>query len=315
MEGLRILRNPHGPFPAAGAPGLSASGCFISPRPAIGDTPMEKLSREQLAGMAIVRREKAARAWAPPAALYRLRRLAADRAFTVRYLVAANMHTPQRVLDSLAADPHPMVAWAANRRAGSPPNCRRIPIAVVKSIMHQCVDDADGCEAFYQFALLGLFHIDSSGHVWRTGRLRERRRTDAFVRIEKREPEPCERISFGRYSTVSFAYRCLVMGTHTHRLVHRAFIGKMLDGYTVHHVDGKKQNNHPRNLKLMFGSDHCRYHCSNGPRKCVLSPDDVRKIRKLLARGESLKAIAQRYGVTKQAVSHIRTGRSWRNVK
>ena len=276
---------------------------------------METLSRKQLAGMAIVRREKAARAWAPPAALSRLRRLAADRTFTVRYLVAANLRTPQVVLDSLAADPHPMVAWAASRRAGSSPDCGRIPIAVIKQIMHQCVDDDDSCEATYNFALLGLFDIDDSGHVWRTGRLRKDRHDDALVGIEWHARKPARKYRNG-YAMWVFVCHCLRIETFSHRLIHRAFIGRIPRGYLVHHKDGDRGNNHPGNLEVMLGTEHGRRHVrETGPWNAILTPDEVREIRKLLAGGASCAQVADRYAVCTGCIRNIWTGKTWRNVK
>ncbi len=45
-----------------------------------------------------------------------------------------------------------------------------------------------------------------------------------------------------------------------------------------------------------------------------LNPKKVRNVRRLLARGDSHRAVAERYGVTSQAIGAVDRGRSWRRV-
>lgn len=45
-----------------------------------------------------------------------------------------------------------------------------------------------------------------------------------------------------------------------------------------------------------------------------LNLDSVKKIRKELAKGITLRDLAEKYGVTKGAISAIKTGRNWKNV-
>lgn len=276
---------------------------------------MKTLSDAQLAGFRMVCREKAARAWAPPDPLCELERLAADPEHTVRYLVAANLHTPQEVLDSLAADAHPMVAWAAARKAGEPPNSRRIPVAVLKHIMRQFIDDDDLCEAAYQFVLLGLFKIDDSGQVWRLGRLQDRRNANGFARLVSVSLRSAEHMPDRRYSSVSVVCRHMFLQLGTHRLVHRAFVGKVPDRYLIHHMDENKQNNLPSNLESMTAAQHHHQHPTRLRRITVLSPDDVRMIKKLLGLGVGCGPIARYYGVCERTVYDIRRGKAWGDVK
>jgi hypothetical protein len=44
-----------------------------------------------------------------------------------------------------------------------------------------------------------------------------------------------------------------------------------------------------------------------------LSEDDVREIRRLLSQGWSGAALGRRFGVTKENVSHIKTGKIWKS--
>ena len=268
---------------------------------------MEKHSPHRTAGSAIVAREMEARAWTPRLGLARLRTLAADRAITVRYLVAANRHTPQSVLRGLAADGCAMVAWAAQRRPRGSPNFRRVPVAVMKQIMRYYLNTEDPCETFYRFALLGLFRIDGEGRIWRTGWIGPRRNGDPFFCIRRGRPEPAAYICRADYPTVVFSYHCFRITIGVHRLVYRAFVGRMRDGYMVHHVDLNTHNNRPENLQLLLSADHGREHGTDArSRHAHLLPDEVRGIRGMLEGGASVDDVAGRYGVSRRTVLKIK---------
>lgn len=49
--------------------------------------------------------------------------------------------------------------------------------------------------------------------------------------------------------------------------------------------------------------------------RAKLTPDQVRDIRSEIARGTLMDEIAERYGVTQGAISHIKHGRSWASVQ
>lgn len=50
-------------------------------------------------------------------------------------------------------------------------------------------------------------------------------------------------------------------GRHEHRVVMEKILGRGLrEDEVVHHRDGDKRNNHPRNLSLMTRSSHSRFH-------------------------------------------------------
>lgn len=50
-------------------------------------------------------------------------------------------------------------------------------------------------------------------------------------------------------------------------------------------------------------------------RTAKLNPEKVRDIRQALAAGEPIAHIAARHGVTKVAIEHIESGRSWGDVR
>ena len=51
-------------------------------------------------------------------------------------------------------------------------------------------------------------------------------------------------------------------GVHTHRKVAERMLGRKLEpGEVVHHIDGNKRNNDPKNLKVFSSqSEHARWH-------------------------------------------------------
>lgn len=210
-------------------------------------------------GTAIVRREMAARNWTPSDGRALLRRLAASRELTVRYLVAANACTPQDVLDRLAADADPMVAWAARRAAGGLPDYEHIPVIVFRRIVCDHVMTDDVVETLYRLTLLGLFEVDASGQVWWLGRLRHEP-YDPHCRLihEPRKPVPV--IPRPRYTQVAFLWRYFRIRTEAHRLIYRMFRGRIPRGYWVHHLDRNPENNSLANLQLILAGDHIRLH-------------------------------------------------------
>ena len=53
------------------------------------------------------------------------------------------------------------------------------------------------------------------------------------------------------------------LGTrYLHRVVWEYYHGVIPEGFAVHHVDGRPDNNHPDNLALISASDHARLHMS-----------------------------------------------------
>ena len=261
----------------------------------------------------LIEKETRARLWTPTDSSCEIELLAADRAETVRHLVAANRHTPAALLKRLANDRHPLVSWAASRRPGQPPDSGSIPIAVPMSIVVEHLI-GDRTELIYRFALLGAFEIDRRGRVWRPARLK----TDCRRGVCRLAPCPRELADvklgpFG-YRMTTFWWRGINAKCFTHRLVYRALKGELPPKHRIHHVDGDRLNNSPGNLLLMSNAEHTRLHMIRERPLAILTPDQVREIRRLLAEGRRSDELARQFGVSRGPIEGIKYGRAWKNV-
>ena len=104
---------------------------------------------------------------------------------------------------------------------------------------------------------------------------------------------------------------------YVHRLVAAAFL-PAVEGAEVNHRNGDKKDNRAENLEWITRSENARHKvCVLGSglgeshSGAVLSWAKVQEIRLRRRRGETLKGIAEQYGVTFQNVHLICAGKSW----
>ena len=93
-----------------------------------------------------------------------------------------------------------------------------------------------------------------------------------------------------------------------HIMVAAAFLGSRPRGLLICHNDGNKTNNTVANLRYDTGRENMLdvYRCGG---KCgKLTPEQAREIKKRLASGETRRSIANRFGITWQAVDAIKRG-------
>jgi hypothetical protein len=113
------------------------------------------------------------------------------------------------------------------------------------------------------------------------------------------------------------------VSVYLHRVVWESVHGAIPDGLQLNHIDGVKTNNAIANLELVTQSENNLHAHRTGlapsvagarnPR-AILTEDDVRSIAARAVAGEDDVAIAADFGVSRQVVSHIRSGRTWRSV-
>ena len=110
---------------------------------------------------------------------------------------------------------------------------------------------------------------------------------------------------------------------YVHRLVASAWYGAPDGPGTVtRHLDGNRQNNDHRNLRLGSAAENVADTVKSGRmRKGAEHPNarltlaDVVAIKHALMLGVSYNVAANHWGVTKAAIADIARGRTWRDVK
>lgn len=107
-----------------------------------------------------------------------------------------------------------------------------------------------------------------------------------------------------------------------HRLVWMAFVGNIPDCLETNHKNGIKDDNRLENLEMVTPSENVRHAIRTGLRVApsgeksvasVLTEKQVRKIRRLYARGWTLKQLDREFGIC--TAHSVVTGQSWRSVK
>lgn len=111
-----------------------------------------------------------------------------------------------------------------------------------------------------------------------------------------------------------------------HQLVALAFIGEPpgpigVTGWTVNHINMKKQDNRVENLEWMTAADNHAHAVANGLKsrgerhyKAKLSEDIVRSMRQMRSKGMKIKEIADQLGLKEHLASDAILGRCWKHV-
>lgn len=108
-----------------------------------------------------------------------------------------------------------------------------------------------------------------------------------------------------------------------HQIIGVLLWGRDCIGMQINHIDGVKHNNRPENLELVTPSRNNKHAYElklqkpklgsmNGAAK--LNEDQVVEIKELLSEGTSGTEIAKMYGVSKDTISMIKTGKTWKHV-
>ena len=100
-------------------------------------------------------------------------------------------------------------------------------------------------------------------------------------------------------------------GSPVHQLVALTFHGSRPKGQDVRHLDGDPKNNRADNLAYGTRTDNILDVYRIGKAWRALTADDVRDIRKRIARGEKGADIARLYRVSAGCISAIKVGRNY----
>lgn len=175
----------------------------------------------------------------------------------------------------------------------------------------------------YKLIEAGELEIDSEGRIWRV----KKRTADRWTGGTK--VTACARVRAEMGTPQGYLQVRAMIDRKRHysaaaRLVWMHFNGPIPQGMTVNHKDGMKQNNRPLNLELAtyseqrhhaireLGAKHADVRGSKHP-KTNLTESDVIAMRAARKAGAMVKALAEQYGVTQKAASHICRGVTWKH--
>ena len=167
----------------------------------------------------------------------------------------------------------------------------------------------------YQAVVNGDLEISEDGTIWRV----RRRGWSSQGYVVSR---PCKRRRAEHDCGEYFQVRVMIDGIRVyalaHRLVYLHFKGKIPDGLTINHEDGKKKNNHPDNLTPATHSEQILHAYRTGLKSewgeenpsAKLSNTQVEAIRaEYAAGGITQKEIGEKYGgIAYQTISKIVRG-------
>jgi DNA-binding XRE family transcriptional regulator len=100
-----------------------------------------------------------------------------------------------------------------------------------------------------------------------------------------------------------------------HRLVAMAFKNSDNLNLIVNHINGIKTDNREDNLEWIERSENSRHTYTSGIYNKKLTPNMVLEIKKMLKEGIMQKEIANKFNVSRSAISEINTGKKWKNIK
>jgi hypothetical protein len=109
---------------------------------------------------------------------------------------------------------------------------------------------------------------------------------------------------------------------YLHGLVMEAFVGRTPRGKVIHHNDNNRWNPRLKNLSFVTRGENTRLAYADGRFDLkgenrgsnVLMEPDVLKIRARYANGESQRALARAFKVSRGAICFLVTGRSWLHI-
>jgi hypothetical protein len=162
---------------------------------------------------------------------------------------------------------------------------------------------------------VGKYCADHGGSVYSRSN-RKRGLTENWRQLSMR------RANTGYRKTTLFGLDGRPIYASTHQLVFLFFRGKFNQTLEINHVNGVKTDNRLDNLEVVTRSENHKHahrlglmnqrHERNGAAK--LSKAEARKIKVMLARGDSPKKISRDFGVSYVSVWRIGRGITWAGV-
>lgn len=125
------------------------------------------------------------------------------------------------------------------------------------------------------------------------------------------------------YFSVKLSHGSVIHTKYVHRLVAFAYkADEYFSGADVNHKDGNKKNNNVENLEWCTRKENIRHSFANGlsnhkgsrNANSILTEDDVLKIKKSLSGGCTDLAVSILYGVSRDTIRSIRSGKNWSHL-
>lgn len=123
------------------------------------------------------------------------------------------------------------------------------------------------------------------------------------------------------YMSVTLSIDGAVMTRYAHRLVCAAWRGPAPAGMECRHLDGKRNNNLPTNLRWSTKKENEGDKIKHGTlligersSSARLTESEVAQCRELAGRGSRVTDLANQFGVSQQHMSDVLNGRRWAHL-
>lgn len=114
------------------------------------------------------------------------------------------------------------------------------------------------------------------------------------------------------YVNVQMQYNGKAKTFKLHRVVYETHVGKLKKGEPLNHKDGCKTNNAYTNLEKTTPILNARHSRNTGLGVMAISEGDAKRALRLIVKGLANQPIADKLGVEKHAIEHIRLGNTFK---
>ena len=144
-------------------------------------------------------------------------------------------------------------------------------------------------------------------------------------KINKNHPERNKPFVYMKFDIDKDGYQCVRLSGRrwrVNRLVYKCFVGPLVPGLVVCHVDGNKQNNEVSNLlqatqleNIQHKKQHGTWQSGENHPSASITNSKAKEVKAMLsARKYTLTEVAQELCVSRHVVADISRGRAWRTA-
>ena len=143
-----------------------------------------------------------------------------------------------------------------------------------------------------------------------------------WEKVDKKGPDDCWEWMGAKIPRGYGEFSVSGKNKYAHRISWRLTNGPIPKGMCVLHRCDNPSCVNPAHLFLGTNTENMRDRDRKGRQArgkdhgmAKLTPQDVGEIRKMLAQGVVQRVIAEKYGIARSEISHIKTGAKWRSLK